>query len=76
MLNHQRLLGRFLRYVQIDTTASDSSGAYPSSSGQLVLGKLLANELLQPLGFGAVRQVHVARRAFCTRGDFLVGRRR
>ena len=45
MINHQRLLGRFLRYVQIDTTASDSSGTYPSSSGQLVLGKLLANEL-------------------------------
>jgi tripeptide aminopeptidase len=45
MINHQRLLGRFLRYVQIDTTASDSSGTYPSSPGQLVLGKLLANEL-------------------------------
>ena len=45
MINHQRLLGRFLRYVQIDTTASDSAGTYPSSPGQLVLGKLLANEL-------------------------------
>lgn len=45
MINHQRLLGRFLRYVQIDTTASDSTGTYPSSPGQLVLGKLLANEL-------------------------------
>jgi tripeptide aminopeptidase len=44
-INHQRLLGRFLRYVQIDTTASDSSGMYPSSPGQLVLGKLLADEL-------------------------------
>jgi tripeptide aminopeptidase len=45
MINHQRLLGRFLRYVQIDTTASDSSGTYPSSPGQLALGKLLADEL-------------------------------
>lgn len=45
MINHQRLLGRFLRYVQIDTTARDSSGTYPSSPGQLVLGKLLADEL-------------------------------
>jgi tripeptide aminopeptidase len=45
MINHARLLGRFLRYVQIDTTADDSSGSYPSSPGQLVLGKLLADEL-------------------------------
>src|SRR6476659_713436 len=45
MLNHARLLGRFLRYVQIDTTADDSSKSYPSSPGQLVLGKLLADEL-------------------------------
>jgi tripeptide aminopeptidase len=42
-----RLLDRFLRYVQIDTTASDSSSTYPSSPGQLVLGKLLAEELRQ-----------------------------
>jgi tripeptide aminopeptidase len=42
-----RLLERFLRYVQIDTTASDSSSTYPSSPGQLVLGKLLAEELRQ-----------------------------
>jgi tripeptide aminopeptidase len=44
-VNHQRLLGRFLRYVQIDTTAGEPGGAYPSSPGQLVLGKLLADEL-------------------------------
>ncbi len=44
-INHQRLLGRFLRYVQIDTTAGEPGGAYPSSPGQLVLGKLLADEL-------------------------------
>src|SRR5947207_15931593 len=45
MINHQRLLGRFLRYVQIDTTACERSGTYPSSPGQLALGKLLAEEL-------------------------------
>jgi tripeptide aminopeptidase len=41
------LLDRFLRYVQVDTTACDSSSTYPSSPGQLVLGKLLAEELRQ-----------------------------
>ena len=45
MINHARLLGRFLRYVQIDTTAVEGAGSYPSSPGQLVLGKLLADEL-------------------------------
>src|SRR5687768_11652385 len=45
IVNHSRLLGRFLRYVKIDTTASDSAASYPSSPGQLVLGKLLADEL-------------------------------
>jgi len=55
MINHARLLGRFLRYVQIDTTADDRAashqpeaqarGSYPSSPGQLTLGKLLADEL-------------------------------
>ena len=44
-INQQRLLGRFLRYVQIDTTAGEPGGTYPSSPGQLVLGKLLADEL-------------------------------
>ncbi len=55
MINQQRLLGRFLRYVQIDTTASDSSGTYPSSPGQLVLGKLLASELRE-MGLQEVEQ--------------------
>ncbi len=44
-LNHARLLGRFLRYVQIDTTADEMAKSYPSSPGQLTLGKLLADEL-------------------------------
>jgi tripeptide aminopeptidase len=39
------LLERFCRYVQIDTQASESSTTYPSSPGQLDLGRLLAQEL-------------------------------
>jgi len=40
------LLDRFLRYVRIDTQADDKSSTYPSSPGQLVLGKMLRDELL------------------------------
>ncbi len=39
------LLDRFCRYVRVDTTANESAGTYPSSPGQLVLGKLLVEEL-------------------------------
>jgi tripeptide aminopeptidase len=39
------LLDRFIRYVQIDTMAVEGSPTYPSSPGQLVLGKLLTSEL-------------------------------
>jgi len=39
------LLGRFLRYVQVDTTAREDSGSIPSSPGQLELGRMLAGEL-------------------------------
>jgi tripeptide aminopeptidase len=39
------LLERFLRYVRIDTQAVEQTTAYPSSPGQLVLGKLLVGEL-------------------------------
>ncbi|HVW38845.1 MAG TPA: peptidase T, partial [Pirellulales bacterium] len=45
-MNQERLLERFLRYVRIDTTAGDGSAGYPSSPGQLVLGRLLVEELL------------------------------
>lgn len=45
-MNRQRLLERFLRYVQIDTTAGDGSAGYPSSPGQLDLGRLLRDELI------------------------------
>ena len=40
------LLERFLRYVQIDTQADEKATTYPSSPGQLVLGRMLCDELL------------------------------
>ncbi|MCR4413311.1 MAG: peptidase T [Thermoguttaceae bacterium] len=46
-MNRQRLLERFLRYVRIDTTAREGADVYPSSPGQLDLGRLLVNELRQ-----------------------------
>lgn len=44
-MNRQRLLERFLRYVQVDTTAREGVSDYPSSPGQLVLGRMLVEEL-------------------------------
>jgi tripeptide aminopeptidase len=54
-MNHERLLQRFLRYVQVDTTAGDGSQGYPSSAGQLELGRVLAAELRQ-IGLADVEQ--------------------
>jgi tripeptide aminopeptidase len=54
----QSLLDRFCRYVQIDTQAREEAGTYPSSPGQLELGKLLVQEL-RALGLsGAVADEH------------------
>jgi tripeptide aminopeptidase len=39
------LLERFLRYVRVDTQADEASSTYPSSPGQLELGRVLAEEL-------------------------------
>lgn len=46
-MNRQRLLDRFLQYVKIDTMARDGVDDYPSSPGQLELGKLVLNQLLE-----------------------------
>ncbi len=46
MYSTTTLLDRFLRYVRIDTQADENSNTYPSTPGQLVLGKLLCDELL------------------------------
>src|SRR5579884_3394781 len=39
------LLDRFCRYVRIDTQADEKAATYPSSPGQLELGRLLVEEL-------------------------------
>lgn len=39
------LLDRFLRYVQVETTAVEQTDEYPSSPGQLELGRTLADEM-------------------------------
>ena len=44
-MNRRRLLQRFLRYVKIDTTARMDAKNYPSSPGQIKLGRLLVREL-------------------------------
>ena len=44
-MSTNRLLERFLRYVAVDTTARDEAGTYPSSPGQLELGRILVDEL-------------------------------
>ena len=46
MIDQERLLERFLQYVRIDTTARDGESTYPSSTGQLDLGRLLCDQLL------------------------------
>src|ERR1700683_686555 len=54
----QMLLERFCRYVRIDTQADEASATYPSTPGQLALGRLLAQEL-QAMGVGdAVQDEH------------------
>jgi tripeptide aminopeptidase len=54
-MNPHRLLERFLRYVQVDTTAQADVDDYPSSPGQLELGRILVGEL-QAIGIGDARQ--------------------
>ena len=54
-MKEHRLLERFLRYVQIDTTARADAAQYPSSPGQLELGRLLVAEL-QAQGIRDARQ--------------------
>lgn len=49
------LLDRFCRYVRIHTEAVEGSPSYPSSPGQLELGRMLLNELLD-LGLSDAKQ--------------------
>ena len=39
------LLERFLKYVKVETTSDDSTGTTPSTPNQLVLAKMLYQEL-------------------------------
>lgn len=55
MISTHTLLERFLRNVRIDTQADEKSMTYPSTPGQLVLGKLLRDELLA-MGFADAEQ--------------------
>src|ERR1700676_1666248 len=41
----ENLLERFCRYVRINTQADERSATYPSSPGQLQLGRMLLEEL-------------------------------
>ncbi len=54
-VNRQRLLERFLQYVQIDTTANERSKEVPSTPGQLEMGKLLVAQLTE-MGAQSVSQ--------------------
>lgn len=40
-------LERFLRYIQVDTTADPETGTHPSCEGQIELAALLVNELTE-----------------------------
>jgi tripeptide aminopeptidase len=54
-LTTSTLLDRFLRYVRVDTQADERSATYPSTPGQLELGRLLRDELLA-MGYKDARQ--------------------
>lgn len=58
MIDKQRLLERFLRYVRVDTTAREGQATYPSSPGQLELGRMLRDELLAMRLSDAVQTEH------------------
>ena len=54
-MNRDRLLERFLQYVKIDTTADDESESVPSTPGQLEIGKLLVQQMLE-MGIADAKQ--------------------
>lgn len=46
-MSRESLLDRFCRYVRVDTQAREERHEYPSSPGQLELGRMLVAELLE-----------------------------
>jgi di/tripeptidase len=45
LINRDRLLDRFLKYVRVGTTADPNTNDYPSSRGQWLLGQMLVEQL-------------------------------
>lgn len=45
LINRDRLLDRFLKYVRVGTTADPNTNDYPSSRGQWLLGQMLVDQL-------------------------------
>ena len=43
----KNVLDRFLEYVSVETTSNEASTNYPSTPGQLELGRRLVKELLE-----------------------------
>jgi tripeptide aminopeptidase len=58
IVDRSRLLQRFLAYVRVDTTANPNSDGYPSSPGQLVLGRQILDELIELGLVDAVQDKH------------------
>jgi len=56
-INRDRLLDRFIKYVKVDTAADPSSFRYPSSAGQLELGKIVLDEMIE-MGVTDAHQDH------------------
>ena len=56
-IDRKSLLDRFLRYVQIESMAVPDADRYPSSDGQLEMGRLLVEEL-KGLGIEATQDSH------------------
>ncbi len=50
-MNTDRLLQRFLRYVQVDTTARQDAEGYPSSPGQTGTGPAAGSRSFRPWGW-------------------------
>lgn len=57
MIDRQKLLQSFLRYVRIETTANPNTDRYPSSEGQFEIGRILVDELTA-MGVKAAQDVH------------------
>ncbi len=54
-IDRQRLLSRFVKYVEVGSAADPDSTTYPSSPGQLELGRILVEEL-KAMGLADARQ--------------------